>query len=168
MHGYTSSSTQIGNAPVPWLRVQPAAQYYVRHLPRAPSPETVITRVRAMSRTASEDITPPSSLLRAHAPHQNPHADFRSSPIQRVFAGCYEPLLEVGGSRRYLHSLCIGAWTHTPPPPSGALARCFPEGIGLAIGISRSAGGIPLDCNFTREFLSEAAVIPLCSGSYAC
>ncbi len=36
-------------------------------------------------------------------------------PIRPVFAGCCQPLLEDGPSRRYLHSLCKGAWTHTPP-----------------------------------------------------
>jgi len=35
-------------------------------------------------------------------------------PIPRVFAGCCEPLLGVGASRRYLHTPCIGAWSHTP------------------------------------------------------
>ena len=35
--------------------------------------------------------------------------------IRPVFAGCCQPLLEDGPSRRYLHNLCKGAWTHTPP-----------------------------------------------------
>jgi hypothetical protein len=39
----------------------------------------------------------------------------RLSLFRPVFAGCCQPLLEDGPSRRYLHSLCKGAWTHTPP-----------------------------------------------------
>jgi len=39
----------------------------------------------------------------------------RFSLLRQVFAGCGQPLLEDGPSRRYLHNLCKGAWTHTPP-----------------------------------------------------
>ena len=56
-----------------------------------------------------------------------------------VFTGCYQPLLEVGPSRRYPRNPCIGAWTHTPGCPSGALTRFFPEGNGLASSGTRSA-----------------------------
>jgi hypothetical protein len=37
------------------------------------------------------------------------------SLFRPVFAGCCQPLLEDGPSRRYLHNLCKGAWTLTPP-----------------------------------------------------
>ena len=47
-----------------------------------------------------------------------------------VFAGCCKPLLVEGGSRRYLHDLCVGAWTRTPPRLSSA-SRSFLESIGL-------------------------------------
>ena len=47
-----------------------------RHLPRAPLPETGVTRLGVVSRTPSEGVTPPSSLLRAHAPHHPPLPDF--------------------------------------------------------------------------------------------
>ena len=49
----------------------------------------------------------------------------------RVLAGCCVPLLGVGLSRRYLLNLYMGAWTRTPPRSSGALARFFPDNIGL-------------------------------------
>jgi hypothetical protein len=39
----------------------------------------------------------------------------RLSLFRPVFAGCCQPLLEDGPSRRYLRNLCRGAWTHTPP-----------------------------------------------------
>jgi hypothetical protein len=45
--------------------------------------------------------------------------------------GCCVPLLGVGLSRRYLLNLSMGAWTRTPPRSSGALARFFPDDIGL-------------------------------------
>jgi hypothetical protein len=64
------------------------------------------------------------SLIPAHAPDLNPLASFGPSQgclVPRVFAGCYVPLLGVGPSRRYLHSLCAGAWTLTPRRLFGAL-----------------------------------------------
>ena len=48
-------------------------------------------------------------------------------------------LLEVGGSQRYPHNPCIGAWPHTPPRSLGALTRFFPRDIGLTSRIIRSA-----------------------------
>ena len=48
------------------------------------------------------------------------------SLFRQVFAGCCEPLLEGGPSRRYLCDPCIGAWVRTPPRLSGALVCFFP------------------------------------------
>ncbi len=53
--------------------------------------------------------------------------------MPRAFAGCCVPLLGVGLSRCYLLNLYIGAWTRTPPRFPGALARFFPENIGLTL-----------------------------------
>ena len=61
------------------------------------------------------------------------------SLFQRVFAGCRQSLLVDAPSRRYLHNLCIGAWTPTPRCSSGALARFFPEDNGLTSKGTRSA-----------------------------
>src|ERR1035441_1893283 len=55
------------------------------------------------------------------------------SLVRQVFAGCCEPLLEDGPSRRYLCDPCTGAWVRTPPRPNGARVRCFPLGIGLPL-----------------------------------
>ena len=44
----------------------------------------------------------------------NSSGQLRISLFRPVFAGCRQPLLEDGPSRRYLHNLCEGAWTHTP------------------------------------------------------
>ena len=90
----------------------------------------------------SAGITPPFSLIPAHAPDLNPLASFGPSQgclVRRVFAGCDVPLLGVGPSRRYLHSLCVGAWTLTPRRLSGALARFFPKNIGLTLDLRGSA-----------------------------
>ena len=58
----------------------------------------------------------------------NPSRLLRSSLAGRVFAGCCQPLLGDGPSRRYLHNPCVGAWTPTPPRSAGALTRCLPGG----------------------------------------
>ena len=44
------------------------------------------------------------------------------SLIRSVLAGCGQPLLEDGPSRRYLHNLCKGAWTHAPPRSSWSVS----------------------------------------------
>ena len=61
------------------------------------------------------------------------------SLFRQVLAGCCEPLLEDGPSRRYLCYPCTGAWVHTPPRFSGALVRFFPDHIGLILGLRNSA-----------------------------
>jgi hypothetical protein len=86
----------------------------------------------------SAGITPPSSLLRTHAP------DLRSPwgfvyLVPTVRAGCRWSLLAEGLSRRYLCDLCGGAWTLTPPRSPGALTRFFPRDIGLTSESTRSA-----------------------------
>ena len=58
----------------------------------------------------------------------NPSRRLRSSLAWRVFAGCCQPLLRDGPSRRYLHNPCAGAGTPTPPRSSGALTRFLPGG----------------------------------------
>jgi hypothetical protein len=116
-----------GHRLTPALRPGPAK---ARQVPRAPLPATGATSCGVMSSTTSEGITPPSSLIRAHAPDQNPPSAF-GFPIQRVFAGCCQSLLGDGPSRRYLCNPCIGAWTLTPGCLSGASVRFFPESYSL-------------------------------------
>ena len=112
-----------------------------RRLPRAPLPEHGVTALGAVSCTASAGVTQPSSLVLAHAPHQIPRTAFEITLMQPVFAGCCEPLLENGASRRYFCNPCTVVWTHTPPQSSSARVRFFPEDIGLTIRFSRSACG---------------------------
>ena len=47
-----------------------------RHAPRAPLPASGVTFCGVTFPVTSEGVTPPSSLLRAHAPDQNPPAVF--------------------------------------------------------------------------------------------
>jgi hypothetical protein len=108
-----------------------------------------------VSSTASEDITPPSSLLRTHAPDQIPPTDLGRPIIRWVFAGCRPSLLGDGPSRRYLYNPCVGAWTLTPPCSSGALARFFPEDAGFTSPIHVSHTNLSLQCNFSRGYLSR-------------
>ena len=78
------------------------------------------------------------------------------------------PLLGVGGSRRYLHNPCIGAWSHTPPRLLSASTRFFLRNIGLTIEVSRSAREIYFHALQLRmNELLGAVDIPLCSGSHA-
>jgi len=107
-------------------------------VPRAPLPDE--SSIGATSRVASEGITPPSLLIRAHAPDLVP---LGASGLRRprVFAGCRQPLLGPGPSRHYLCNPCLGAWTHTPPSPLSASAQSFLKGPGLAPREPRSADG---------------------------
>ena len=102
-------------------------------------PTSGVTSGGVASRTSSAGITPPSSLLLAHAPDQIPPAAYGRCLGQRVFAGCRQSLLGDGPSRHYLCNPYVGACTHTPRRPSGALARFFPEDNGLTLEERRSA-----------------------------
>ncbi len=109
-----------------------------RRVSRAPLPDGGVTHARAVSGTASGDVTPPSQLVRAHAPVPPPLSAF-GYLMRRVFAGCCHPLLVVGPSRHYPRNPCGGDWTHTPPCPPGALTHFFPGGVGLTLRERRSA-----------------------------
>lgn len=101
-----------------------------RQVPRAPLPTTGVTCCGVTSRITSEGITPPSSLLRAHAPDHVPPVAF-GSPVPQVFAGCRQSLLTHGPSRHYLCNPCTGAWTPTPRCSLLAHVRFFQRDNGL-------------------------------------
>jgi hypothetical protein len=106
------------------LSPSPRAASDVHQAPRAPSPSRGVTSRGVTSNATSKGITPSSSLIRAHAPDQNPPTD-SSSPRRWVFAGCCQSLLGDGPSRRYLCIPCVGAWTHAPGCHLCARARSF-------------------------------------------
>lgn len=109
-------------------------------VPRAPLPGLGVTRTRATFIVTSVGVTPPSSLIRTHAPILQPLASFEFL-MKRVFAGCCRPLLVIEPSRHYPCNPCIGAWTHTPPSSSSACALFFLGDTGLASQETRLADG---------------------------
>ena len=56
-----------------------------------------------------------------------------------VFAGCRQPLLDGGPSRRYLRMSFLGCLAPYPGVSPGALARFFPEDSGLPPSLTGSA-----------------------------
>src|SRR5262249_21734908 len=101
-----------------------------RQMPRAPLPARGIPSLRVVSCTTSQSITSASSLIRAHAPDQDP-PHLLCSLASWVFAGCYQPLLRLGPSRRYLCESFLGCLGLYPGSSHGALAHCFPCNVGL-------------------------------------
>jgi hypothetical protein len=110
-------------------------------VPRAPSRASGVTSRAGTSRVPSAGIALPSSLLRAHAPILNPPTAYGRSLGQWVFAGCCQPLLGVGPSRRYLCKSFSACWNPYPGCSHGALARFFPQDNGLPDVRTRSALG---------------------------
>jgi hypothetical protein len=68
------SSSQIMGLVIP---ARCLGQTRNRQVPRAPSHASGVTRRAEVSSTSSEGVTPPSSLIRTHAPDQNPPYRFR-------------------------------------------------------------------------------------------
>ncbi len=92
-----------------------------------------VTPLRVVSSASLWPVPPRRALPLLHRSYglMRPTKSLWLTPItldQPVFAGCCEPLLGDGGSRRYLHSPCVGAWTPTPPRSTCALTRFLPGG----------------------------------------
>jgi hypothetical protein len=98
-----------------------------RQVPRAPSPASGVTLRGRVSGTLSGGVTHRSSLLRTHPPVLSLLLPWFVSLVQQIFAGCCQPLLERGPSRRYLRHPCRVAWTLTPRCSFGAYPF-LPEG----------------------------------------
>ena len=88
--------------------------------PRAPSPSPGATLQRVMCSITSVAVTPPSSLLRAHAPDRSPSRRLRFYARLRVFTGCCRPRLGLDLSRPYLCKSFPGCLAPYP----GCLPRC--------------------------------------------
>ena len=134
-----------------------------RQVPRAPLPPP-----RRRLRAASKGVTLSSSLLRAHAPDPIPPVAYGHRLGRRVLAGCCQPLLGEGPSRRCLRASfprCLGPY---PGAPRGALARFFPRGYGLPHVATGSARRYLPHSDFRAGPHFEAAAIPLCSGPRVC
>lgn len=119
-------------------------------------------------RPLSAGITPPSSLLRAHASVRNPPAAYGRCLGRRILAGCCQPLLGDGPSRRYLRKSFPRCLDPYPGGPDGAHARFFPSGIGLRHVASGSATHHNPHHDFRADPNFGAAVIRLPSGPWVC
>jgi hypothetical protein len=111
--GSGGPSSESGPVPEP-----PSAQSPFAHLGRYPWWRDVTHLVRGRYPSF---LAPTNSRARPKS-----SCRLRLSLFRPVFAGCCQPLLEDGPSRRYLHSLCKGAWTHTPPRSRGSVRLCAP------------------------------------------
>jgi len=98
----------------------------------------------------------------------------RPSPVLRlslgpeVSAGCCEPLLRRGPSRRYLCTSFPACLAPYPGGSCGARARFFPHDIGLPPVRNGSALHDIPSSDFRRDAHFEAAVIHSCSGPQVC
>jgi hypothetical protein len=91
-----------------------------RHVPRAPLRGAGATRTAATSRVAWRGVTLSSSLIRAHAPDHIPPTAFSLGLGPWVCAGCCQPRLRCGPSRRYL----CGSVPRCLDPCRGGSKRC--------------------------------------------
>ena len=99
-------------------------------MPKAPSPCLGVTLPGMTSCVISKTVTSSSSLLWAYAPIPVPPAAY-GFPRQSVFAGCCQPLLAPGSSRRYLCGSVLMRLDLYPGCSCGALTRFFPLDFGL-------------------------------------
>ena len=138
-----------------------------RQVPRAPLPAKGVTFCCAMSCTASEGATPPSSLLRAHAPDQDPLTGFgcpySDESLQVATSPCWELALPDIIS-------AILAWVLGPLPRSVLQVRLLASSLETTASpqtsqVRHTKRSLP--CNFNRVMIFGAADIPLCSGSHA-
>jgi hypothetical protein len=150
------------------------AQSRNHQVPRAPLPAAGVTDCGKASCTLSEGVTPPSSLVWTHATDQIPPSDFVVL-IRPVCAGCCQPLLEDGPSRRYLRSLCEDAWTLTPSRSSDSdpfVCPSLPVGalssldIGRVLEPTNAARRVFSALQLRQRVYFGAAVIRSCSGSF--
>jgi hypothetical protein len=110
-----------------WLLRLPSLTMQGHQVSRAPLPATSVTYDRMVSSTTSKSVTSSSSLVRAHAPNQLPPPDFVFPHLfPEVFAGCCEPLLRTGSSRRYLCKSFPGCLSHDPVGFVGCMGLFLP------------------------------------------
>jgi len=137
-------------------------------VPRAPSRVRGVTSPAVASPTPSAGVTPPSSLLQAHASVLLPPTAYGHSLGQQVFAGRRQPLPGIGPSQRYLHESFPRCLDPYPGGPCGAQARFFPQGIGLPHFLTGSALHVTPHNDVSAGIVFEAAAIHSCSGLRVC
>ena len=116
-------------ATLPRLRVR--GPPWDRQVPRAPLLHAGVTVMQETSRVSSQNITSTSSLYTGSCAKPLPSCRLWQRLLRLVFAGCCQPLLRNGSSRRYL---CRSFCTCLDPysgGSQGAISRFFPWDIGL-------------------------------------
>ena len=127
-----------------------------------------VTSNGVMSCTTSESVTSPSSLVWTRAPVPRPLPAYGLRLGQAVFAGCGQPLLGLGLSRRYLCESCLTCLDPYPGGSESALTRFFLSDIGLSCVRTRSAlHKFPCSDLSTDPYFG-AAVIRSCLGPPVC
>lgn len=137
------------------------------HVPRAPLHDQGVTSLVVVSRSTSAGVTPPSSLLRAHASVLHP---LRTSVAPSV-PGLCRLRSAPAGKRTFPTLLCPSVPACLDPYPGssrGASTRFFPRDSGLPpVRTGSALSNTPYsDCSTARFF--EAAVLHACSGPQVC
>src|SRR5260370_16863379 len=117
-----------------FIKPSPHACRRNRQVPRVPLADVGVTSIRETCTVSSEDITPRSSLLQTHSSIPCGSPLLRPFGLVReVFAGCYQPLLLPGFSRRYLCESVLRSQVPYPPsshrvhlPVSSSVSSAFP------------------------------------------
>jgi hypothetical protein len=124
---------------------------------RVPSPSSGVTVAGESCTDSWEDITPPSSLLRTHAPIPLTLPSFSYYFVRGVFAGCYQPLLSAGPSRRYLCESFLGCLVpYHGGSPQSAYTCFFLHVIGLPQqGCGSASPASTREHDFTAERFSR-------------
>ena len=138
-------------------------------MPRVPLPDVGVTAIRETCTASCGDITPRSQLLQTHASIPLALLSFGLSLVRGVLAGCYQPLLRAGPSRRYLCESfpgCLGLY-------HGGFAECIcrflpPRHRPSPVHYRGRLPAFPRRNDFTTDRFFETAAIPLCSGPQVC
>jgi len=116
-------------------------------VPRAPLPASGVTFGDEMSGISSEGVTPPSSLVRTHAPNQNPPADFGCPYFGRSLQVAVNPCWKLA-LPDVISTICVKVLGPIPRRVPGILFVCssVPYGtdnesqdIGLTLSLRSSA-----------------------------
>ena len=118
-----------------FIKPSPHACRRNHQVPRVPLPDVGVTSIRETCPVSSEDITSRSSLLRTHSSIPCGSPLLRPFGLVReVFAGCYQPLLLPGFSRRYLCESFLRCLVPYPGrshrvhlPVSSSVSSAFPK-----------------------------------------
>ena len=145
-----------------------ATQWH-HQVPRVPLPDIGVTFIR-------ETASPPAgTLLPGHGSYglmrrsRSALPSFGLSLVRGVSAGCYQPLLPAGPSRRYLCESFLGCLGPYHGGTWSAFTCFFLHVIGLPpYTIEVGFPAFARQNDFLTDPFFETAVIPLCSGPQVC